>query len=46
MKYVTLENVIDIRTNKLHSVAVVEERKAKYFVSAGEEQEAEDEDLT
>lgn len=45
MKYVTLENVIDIRTNKLHSVAVVEERKAKYFVPADpaeEEQEAEE----
>lgn len=30
--YVTLYNVRDIRTDKEHSVAIVEERKVKYFV--------------
>lgn len=34
---VTLYNVIDTRTNRFHSVAVVTERNAKYFVPAEEE---------
>lgn len=29
---VTLYNVIDTRTNQFHSVAVVKQRNAKYFV--------------
>lgn len=29
---ITLYNVIDIRTNQFHSVAIVSERKAKYFI--------------
>lgn len=33
---IRLYNVIDIRTNKFHSVAIVNKRKAKYFVPAEE----------
>ena len=33
---ITLYNVIDIRTGKFHSVAVVSASKAKYFVPADE----------
>ena len=29
---IKLHNVIDIRTNKFHSVAVVKEKNVKYFV--------------
>lgn len=29
---VTLHNVIDIRTGQFHSVAIVKQRNAKYFV--------------
>ena len=31
---VTLYNVIDTRTGKHHSIAIVSEKKAKYFISA------------
>ena len=31
---IKLFNVIDIRTNQFHSVAVVKKRHVKYFVSA------------
>ena len=34
---VTLRNVIDIRTNKFHSVARVKENMVKYFIPAFEE---------
>lgn len=37
MNSVKLENVVDIRTNKFHSVAIIEERKAKYFIPYVEE---------
>ena len=30
---ITLYNVIDIRTGLFHSVAIVKERNAKYFIS-------------
>ena len=40
-KYVKLYNVVDTRTDKYHSVAVVEERNAKYFVPYVEEEEVE-----
>lgn len=36
MNRITLYNVIDIRTNKFHSVARIRERDAKWFVSAEE----------
>ena len=38
-EYVTLYNVIDTRTGQFHSVAVVKEKNAKYFVPADEESE-------
>lgn len=41
MKYVTLTNVIDIRTDKFHSVVKVKERNAHWFVPAETEEEAE-----
>ena len=31
---ITLYNVIDTRTGQYHSVAIVKERNAKYFVPA------------
>ena len=31
---ITLYNVIDIRTNQFHSVAIVKNKNAKWFVSA------------
>ena len=31
---ITLYNVIDIRTGNFHSVAIVQARKAKYFIPA------------
>lgn len=34
---VTLYNVIDTRTEQFHSVAIVEKKKAKYFVPYVEE---------
>ena len=39
--YVKLYNVRDTRTDRIHSVVVVEEKKAKYFVPVEEEQEEE-----
>lgn len=33
-RYVTLYNVIDTRTGKYHSVVMVRESKAKYFIPA------------
>ena len=38
---VTLYNVIDTRTNQFHSVVIVSQRKAKFFVPA-EPEEAEE----
>lgn len=38
---VTLYNVIDTRTNQFHSVVIVSQRKAKFFVPA-ELEEAEE----
>ena len=37
---VRLENVIDTRTGQFHSVAVVKERNAKYFMEAEEEDDS------
>ena len=37
-KYVTLYDVKDTRTEKHHSVVIVEEKKAKYFVPDTEEE--------
>lgn len=34
MEYITLYNVIDTRTNKFHSIAIVKERNAKWFIRA------------
>lgn len=34
---VTLYNVIDTRTGKYHSVVIIKERMARYFVPADEE---------
>lgn len=34
MKTIVLRNVIDTRTNQFHSVAIVREKNAKYFVPA------------
>lgn len=31
---ITLNNVIDIRTGLVHSVAIVREKNAKYFIPA------------
>ena len=42
-KYVRLTNVIDTRTNKYHSVAIVSEKKVKYFIPAVQEEEGEEE---
>lgn len=39
---VRLENVIDIRTNQFYSVAIVKERNVRWFVSAEEESEEEE----
>lgn len=36
MKRIRLENVIDIRTEKFHSVVIVKENQAKWFVPAEE----------
>ena len=36
---VTLYNVVDIRTDQFHSIAVVKERNAKYFVEVDEEED-------
>lgn len=41
MKRVRLENVIDIRTDKFHSVVIVKENMAKWFVPADEVSESE-----
>lgn len=35
---VTLYNVIDTRTNQYHSVAIVSQRKAKFFIPAEPEE--------
>lgn len=40
MNKITLYNVVDIRTNKFHSVVKVRANQAKWFVAA------EDEDVT
>ena len=40
---ITLHNVIDTRTGKFHSVAIVSKRNAKYFVPANPPEEGEDE---
>lgn len=34
---ITLYNVIDTRTGRFHSVAIVSERKVKYFIPALQE---------
>lgn len=36
---VTLHNVIDTRTNQFHSIAIVKERNAKWFVEVEDESE-------
>jgi hypothetical protein len=41
-KLVRLENVIDTRTGKFHSVAIVKEKNAKWFIPANEAEEASD----
>lgn len=41
MKYVTLFDVIDTRTNKHHSVVVVKQRYARFFVPYDEVSEDE-----
>ena len=38
-KKITMYNVRDTRTGKIHSVAVVSEKNAQYFVPVAEEQE-------
>ena len=40
---VTLYNVIDIRTGQIHSVAIIKEQHAKYFIDAETEPEEEEE---
>lgn len=42
-RYVRLQNVIDTRTDKHHSVAIVEEKNARYYVPYVEEEEDETE---
>ena len=37
MKNVVLHNVIDTRTGQFHSIAIVKERNAKWFVQVVEE---------
>lgn len=37
----TLKNVIDTRTGLLHSIAIVTERKEKYFVSTEQPEQVE-----
>lgn len=37
MNRITLYNVIDMRTNKFHSVARIKQRDAKWFVPVEEE---------
>ena len=39
MSRIKLTNVIDTRTGQFHSVALVNEKKVKYFVPAEEEPE-------
>ena len=39
MERITLYNVVDIRTNKFHSVVKVKARDAKYFVPYEDEGE-------
>lgn len=41
-KLVRLENVIDTRTGKLHSVAIVKEKNVKWFIPVNEEEDAEE----
>lgn len=41
MKRIRLESVIDIRTEKYHSVVIVRENQAKWFVPAEEIEEEE-----
>jgi len=38
-KFVTLYNVVDTRTEQFHSIVICDERKARYFVPAGEEEQ-------
>lgn len=40
---VTLRNVIDTRTGKHHSIAIVKEKNARYFVPADEMESEEEE---
>ena len=42
MNKITLYNVIDTRTDKFHSVVIVRQRDAKWFVKAEEETETAD----
>ena len=44
MKMIRLENVVDTRTGKTHSVAIVPENKVRFFVPANEEKEEVSED--
>ena len=39
MEKVKLYNVIDTRTGKFHSVAIVKEDKVKYFIPAVQDEE-------
>ena len=39
---VKLYNVVDVRTNQFHSVAIVKERNVKYFIPANTEEVAEE----
>lgn len=41
---VTLRNVIDVRTNKLHSIARVKDKDVKYFLPADDDSEGKEEE--
>ena len=43
MDKVKLYNVIDVRTNQFHSIAIVKERNAKWFVPVDEPEAEADE---
>lgn len=38
---ITLKNVIDTRTGKIHSIAVIKEKNARFFVDADNKGNAE-----
>ena len=38
MKKITLHNVLDIRTDKFHSIVIIKENQAKWFVPVEEEE--------